>query len=148
MSEVLEVKDMSASKDQVKPGDAGSSAWDSPSHPYRLHAPVEIGLVKAATSTAHIPPNLPARVGHFGRTRSPVEAITSPRRQTLQAAFTDDDSDRHAADVASTVGCDGPMALTLFAVHTEPYALASGSAQMRTDALPEAGAYGSQSECH
>jgi len=38
------------------------------------------------------------------------------------------------------------MAITLLAVHTEPYALASGSAQMRTDALPETGAYGSQSE--
>jgi len=33
-------------------------------------------------------------------------------------------------------------------VSPEPYALASGSGQMRTDALPEASAYGSQSECH
>jgi len=38
------------------------------------------------------------------------------------------------------------MAITLLAIHTEPYALASGSVQMRTDALPEADAYGSQSE--
>jgi len=36
------------------------------------------------------------------------------------------------------------MALTLLVVHTEPYALASGFVQMRTDALPEASAYGSE----